>query len=872
MASISSLMGSTSSSSSIYGSRNANIISGLASGLDTESMIEGLVESYKQKITGLQQDRTKVQWQQEAYQSVSDKLVEFYRTYMSFAYNSSTNLFSSSFFSNAANVVTGGKYADMVSATGKSNSEIILKSVAQLAQAARYTTSGADGLNKGFTVEGNKITTTGEAIKAETYTSKLEGTIDLQYGGDGDPKKLTIDLGALDLFGTGDNGTGALDSDKLKSEIEKQLAEQSITIGDKTYTGTEVVKVTVDNDGAISFEDITEAKNGVKVTNVSGKLSDALEEGLDGEGSSIKLKADVVANTTTALSTAEALTGKKVTVTLDGKTKTFVLGEDLGEGKTFQNLKEVYDDLNKQVTDAFGDKIKINFSDDNKLSFTVANGSTLSVTSEVGETLGLGTSGLSSYLNTGKTLEDLLGKNMGGLEGHTMKTTQTIKEVKADDGTISYQDADGNKVDKDGYFLDEDGKQKQFYDLTINGKKVGSFDKDTSLDRVINTINSSDAGVKVQYSKITNQFVFTAKDTGEAGRIEILKEDGKDTLGTALFGAVDPKALSENQKKNYTVGRDAIFQVEVNGDIMNLARSSNSVEIDGMTLEFKGTFNVAENVASIAGDDGVISSEELSNAINDSNVSSIFKADGEAVTFKAETDADKIVDAVKKMVEDYNEIMNSVKDLYTTRPAQTNTGKSYEPLTDEEADGMTETEIKNYEEKAKQGILYMDSDLSSLYSSLRGVLTGNSGLLKSIGLSTEYSDGKTTLKLDETALRQAISEDPEAVKDAFVSSKENGAATDGLMAQMYKVVNNYAGTSGATKGILIEKAGSKYAPTAALDNTMLDKMNDIDDEIEKWQGKLSDKVDYYTNKFTQLEMLINQMNSQSSALSGLMGG
>ena len=185
---------------------------------------------------------------------------------------------------------------------------------------------------------------------------------------------------------------------------------------------------------------------------------------------------------------------------------------------------------------------------------------------------------------------------------------------------------------------------------------------------------------------------------------------------------------------------------------------------------------------------------------------------------------------------------------------------------------MTETEIKNYEEKAKQGILYMDSDLSSLYNSLRSVLTGNSGLLKSIGLSTDYSDGKTTLKLDETALRQAIAEDPEAVKDAFVSSKDNGAATDGLMAQMYKVVNNYAGTSGATKGILIEKAGSKYSPTAALDNTMLDKMNDIDDEIEKWQGKLSDKMDYYTNKFTQLEMLINQMNSQSSALSGLMGG
>ena len=65
MISISSLTGSG-STNSIYGSRNSNIISGLASGLDTESMIEGLVQSYQQKNTGLQQGRTKLEWKQEA--------------------------------------------------------------------------------------------------------------------------------------------------------------------------------------------------------------------------------------------------------------------------------------------------------------------------------------------------------------------------------------------------------------------------------------------------------------------------------------------------------------------------------------------------------------------------------------------------------------------------------------------------------------------------------------------------------------------------------------------------------------------------------------------------------------------------------------
>ena len=144
MASISSLMGS-SSSGSIYGSRNSNIISGLASGLDTESMIEGMLESYKQKITGLQQNRQSLLWQQEAYQSISDKLVEFSRKYMS--YTSSTNLLSSSFFNNAVLTTTGGKFADMVSATGKTSSNVTIDAVAQLATSSRYTHS-ASGLGQ----------------------------------------------------------------------------------------------------------------------------------------------------------------------------------------------------------------------------------------------------------------------------------------------------------------------------------------------------------------------------------------------------------------------------------------------------------------------------------------------------------------------------------------------------------------------------------------------------------------------------------------------------------------------------------------------------------------------------------------------------
>ena len=158
MPSIASLTGSTSSTSSIYGNRTTNIISGLASGLDTEAMIEGLVQSYQQKITGLQQDRTKLQWQQSAYQSISDKLVEFSRKYTS--YTSSTNLLSQSFLNNAVVTTTNGTYADLVSASGKTSSNVSINAVAQLATAARYTVSNQLGAQ----ASGGKITASGGQV------------------------------------------------------------------------------------------------------------------------------------------------------------------------------------------------------------------------------------------------------------------------------------------------------------------------------------------------------------------------------------------------------------------------------------------------------------------------------------------------------------------------------------------------------------------------------------------------------------------------------------------------------------------------------------------------------------------------------------
>lgn len=860
MASISSLMGS-SSSGSIYGSRNSNIISGLASGLDTESMIEGMLESYKQKITGLQQNRQSLLWQQEAYQSISDKLVEFSRKYMS--YTSSTNLLSSSFFNNAVLTTTGGKFADMVSATGKTSSNVTIDAVAQLATSSRYTHS-ASGLGQATVGTDGKLTVTGDGtfdVNGKMNVSELEGSLSLKYGN----KEITINFDELEFFDEKGDGSGTITADDLKSAIEKKLEDQNITLssGDQK-AASELIKVEVGSNGEITFSDKTSAGNTVEISGATGKLKDSL--GLTGDklGSSFTFKEGTY---TTQVSTAEYLSDKSITVTLNGVKKTISLADIVKDGNGYINSNDTFkDNLQSALDKAFGgEKVTVGV-DGGKLSFAVSQGSTLAVSSSVGKALGFEDS-MTTYVNTSQTLGQLgtFNKDTGELTIGGMKVQGTLMEkvpkdqwIKQDDGT--YIDSQGNKLDKEGYRLSKDGERLYEFSLTVNGKEVGKFTQDTALETVMNAINSdTEAGVNVSYSNLTNQFVFTAKESGEGGQIEM-----GDGLAQALFGKVDIK-----DETTYTAGQDAIFKATVNGSTMYLSRSSNTFDMDGMSVTLKGTFNNTDRGT----DADPIKSSDLT-GMTSANESKMFEK-GESVTFTSKSDTDTIVDAIKQMVEDYNKIVTEVKGAYSDMPLQRTNGSKYEPLTEEQKADMSESEIEAYEEKAKTGLLFGDNDLSSLYNALRSAVTpgGSDGsLLRSIGINTSYSEGLTTIELDESALREALETNPDQVKDIFTKSKDNGASSDGLMTSIQKVTNRYAATTGATKGILIEKAGSKYSPTAALDNTLLDQMNEIDDQIETWQDKMSDKVDYYTNKFTQLEMLIQQMNSQSSTLSGLMGG
>ena len=823
-----------SSVSSLYGNRN--VLSGLASGMDTEAMIENMVMGTKNKITAQQQKQQKLLWRQEAYRSISDKLVQLSTKYTS--YTSSTNLMSANFFKPSI-VTTAGKYKDLISASGSTTSDIKITGVSQLAQTETISFTGLNGLNNAQSISGSKDV-------------NLTGTVDVsQLAG----KQLSFKYGNKSFSITFDSDREYNSAQDVADEINKQLGNASISLSDGTSIKMDSkVKASV-VDGKISFQftDSGETNTLELLGSSSQEVLDALH--LSGgskltatdkiESSKVVEKTDL----TTRKSAGEVLAGTFMKFTYNGTTATIKIPEkDSKEynaifsptnGKTVD--ANLVDYLQTQLNQAFGHgRVEVKDLDgaDNdtlKLGFSVAGtGNTNTLSIDSGSLHVVGKSGIfgiergaSNRVNTSKTLGELYGNSLSS------------------------------------------------YAFEINGVDIGEgkYTADTTIDTIMQDINkNSAAGVKVTYSKTANQFVFSATHGGTGGRVAISKKmaDGTtDNLAARLFGAVEygtdtnkqttatlykfdknSGTFVESTEIKRTAGRDATMKAVINGVEQTLTSGTNTFNIDGFTVTASGTFDsVAENDA--------------------------------GVSFSSKVDSDKIVDAIKSFVEDYNKVLDEINEQYSTQPDYR---KKYEPLTDEQKADMTEKQIEEYEKKAKQGLLFNDGDLGSLSNGLR-FLFSNSDLAKlGINVSTNYAE-KGKISLDETKLRAALDTDPDAVASAFAdplgqkqvtnadgsTSWVEDTSSGGVIARLKVQLDKYAGTTGATKGILIEKAGSQYSPLSLLHNSIQNQLEDITDVIDKLTDKLTDQIDTYTAKFSRLEVLISQMNAQSSYLAGLGG-
>ena len=396
----------------------------------------------------------------------------------------------------------------------------------------------------------------------------------------------------------------------------------------------------------------------------------------------------------------------------------------------------------------------------------------------------------------------------GALEFRTSNSGSVLKisDIHADaQGVLGLAKGDSNRLDLNAAITLP--ANPSIGGVSINPESV------TTTAELIAAINNSNSNVTVSYIESLDRFEFKTDGTSD---VVMSGNVAEKFFGVASGGSLNIKASTKAQ---LTIQYG-------DGNNITLESSNNTFNIDGLTVNVNETF-----------------------------------AAGDAVRLSAQTDTDKVFNAIKDMVKDYNDMVDLVNNEYSTKR-----NRSYPPLTDEQKEEMTESEIKVWEEKAKTGMLFGDSDMSALSRELRTAFFSsgeNMAALNEIGI-TSSSNWKDNGKIviDEDKLKKAIEEDPANIKEQF---------SDGVMTRLKGITDKYAKTEGSTKGILIEKAGNIAAPLSLTKNTLLDSMNSIDKTVSNLKRTLSAEQNRYYKQFSNLETVISNLNMQSGWLAQQFG-
>lgn len=802
---IGGLSGSTSNSIRGFG--------GLASGLDRDTLIENMTYSTKIKIEQQRQKKTTLEWKQSAIRNITDKMISFGDKYTS-TMTSSTNLLSSAFWGRSVISAQGanGKYVS-VSGMAQTGASPSIAAVKQLAQKASWSSSGR--VSDGILNSGNIDT---EAI--ETVENLQGQSLTIKYGS----AEYTINMQGKDEKG---NEYKFDTVENIVNSLNDIFKNTKISGEDGINKLSDVVKVEADGD-KLTFKNVNAAAGNIlEIAGGTALETLGLEEetAITAEGvQSKEMTRDVLLKD---VSFTEKIAGKKLTVRYNGNLADIKIpsAEELDvnglEGKAL--MDEIAKSMQDQLNTAFGKgRIEANVKE-----ISNPDGSknySLSFETKIPGG-GADTSSTFSIVN-GES--GLLGEN-GALKMNYGESNRVNLSAKLEDA---------------GFAKGINWNGKDSVKVNISGKEV-EIKKDDTVRDLMDRINE-ETDLTISYQEESDKFTVTSKQDGASGAIWFDKSsDGDDTglrIVKSMFGG--DKMPRENSAIR---GQDAIVMVKYgdSNEEVEIRRGSNSFTLDGMTIGLKGEFGYKE-------ENGVLVRDKTA----------------EEVTFNAEVDTDKIVDTVKKMVEEYNEIVELVNSEVKTRP-----DRSYAPLTSEQRKELSEDEIKLYEEEAKKGLLFGDSDLRALSNDLRWSISPvDLPELEKIGISvsSSYSDnGK--ISFDESKFKAALKADPENVQNLFTKSggtdaDGNTISNAGIAVNMKNVIKKYANNIG-DHGILVKKAGTAKAPRSITDNAIYKQLEEINKKISNLQARMKTETDRYIKQFTSLESLISQMNSQSSYLS-----
>ena len=354
-----------------------------------------------------------------------------------------------------------------------------------------------------------------------------------------------------------------------------------------------------------------------------------------------------------------------------------------------------------------------------------------------------------------------------------------------------------------------------------NARFIGSDGKKSALNITASYDAVSDAFSIVNTQSGTNNKVSLSMDTGASSA----------TYTTALLNN-----LKLGQVSGGTISAPLSFTISGTTAKLEAAGTNASVKVDGRTYT-----NLQDNKLQV---NGVTYTFKKATPV------------GTPAQVTIAQDQEKLVENVKKFVEDYNKLLDDLHGRYNN-----NKYPDYGVLTKEQEAGMSREQVDKWNERAKSGLLYRDGYLRSIISDMRDAVTNRVGSapgrynnLAAIGITSKDQSGH--LKLDETKLRNAIAAEPDAVKQIFSHTDED---------------DNYSDNGVATR--LSERLGKRMESLKSHAGMTADKSDrsELGKLIQEYEKQMSDFKKLMSSFENQLYKKYNAMEEAISRLSTQFG-
>ena len=310
-----------------------------------------------------------------------------------------------------------------------------------------------------------------------------------------------------------------------------------------------------------------------------------------------------------------------------------------------------------------------------------------------------------------------------------------------------------------------------------------------------------------------------------------------------------------------------------------------SKKADGLTTDekarldaLKGQYGELYNsgAVKIDGQDGIIElngAEFVSNSnsfqINGLTINAKALTDkGEIITITTDTDVDAIYDKIKNFFKEYNELMTEISSKYNAASAG-----DYEPLTEEEQEELSETQLEKWEGILKTAALRRDGTLSTVMSSMKSALikgyeingknyTLSTFGIKTLGYFTAEDNEKANYHIDGDPDDERTKANEDKLKAALVSDPENTIEFfSTLMKDLYKTLSDKLSKSTSTSS----------AFKIYNDKTMQTQYDNYSKKLKTWEEKIEDYREKYVKKFSAMETAMAKLQSQTASLSSFFG-